>query len=144
MNDIYDLQRFVDAQERVYASVVRELRAGQKQGHWMWFIFPQLKALGVSEMSQKYGIGSSQEAVAYAKHPLLGSRLRECTQCVLGIDGRRADQIFPYPDDLKFRSCMTLFEHAVAENTVFREAIAKYFDGEPDNQTLRILAADDA
>ena len=139
IGDVYNLRRFVEAQDPAYESVLNELRVGQKRGHWMWYIFPQIKSLGVSAMSQKYAILSQEEAVAYSEHPILGSRLRECTQFVLNVEGRSAEQIFHYPDNLKFRSCMTLFEHAARDNGIFRDALLKYYYGKPDQLTLDIL-----
>lgn len=139
MNDPYDLQRFVAAQARVYEAVLEELRDGDKRSHWMWFVFPQVKGLGLSAMAQTYAIASREEAAAYLEHPILGSRLRECTQLVLDVEGRTVEEIFGYPDDLKFRSCMTLFERAATDSVVFREALRKYFGGQPDQATLDIL-----
>jgi uncharacterized protein (DUF1810 family) len=139
MSNIYDLRRFVEAQEQAYESVLNELRVGQKRGHWMWYIFPQIKGLGVSAMAQKYAISSQKEAKAYSEHPILGSRLRECTQLVMNVEGRSAEQIFYYPDNLKFRSCMTLFEHSATDNGIFRDALLKYFYGKPDQLTLSWL-----
>ena len=139
MSDIYDLHRFIEAQDQVYASVLDELRAGRKRGHWMWYIFPQIEGLGGSAMAQKYAISSQAEAEAYLEHPILGSRLRECTQLVLAVEGRSAEDIFYYPDNLKFRSCMTLFEQAATDNKIFREALLKYFNGKPDQLTLDFL-----
>ena len=110
--DPYDLRRFVEAQDPVFEQVCSELRAGRKQSHWMWFVFPQLKGLGHSAMAHRYGIASLAEAEAYIKHPILGLRLRECTRLVNLVEGRSIEQIFGYPDDLKFRSCMTLFVQA--------------------------------
>jgi uncharacterized protein (DUF1810 family) len=138
MNDLHDLQRFVDAQQSVYPEVRAELAAGRKRSHWMWFVFPQLKGLGASSMAQHYGIASKAEAQAYWAHPLLGPRLRECTELVLAVDGRSAREIFGPPDDLKFRSCMTLFAQATGE-PVFARALEQYFDGRPDEATLRLL-----
>ena len=139
MNDPYNLQRFLDAQKRVYDSVLSELRRGRKQGHWMWFVFPQIKGLGRSSMGSRFAIASPAEAKAYLQHPVLGPRLIECTQLVNAIEGRSVEQIFGYPDDLKFRSCMTLFAHAAADNQVFTSALQKYFGGEPDPLTLEWL-----
>jgi len=139
MNDAYNLQRFIEAQTGVYESVLSELRAGQKRGHWMWYIFPQLEGLGSSAMSLEYAIKSRGEARAYLEHPLLGERLRECTHLVLSLDGRTAQQIFAYPDTLKFHSCITLFDQAASDSTIFCEVLAKYFGGEPDRLTLDIL-----
>jgi len=139
MTDIYELQRFIQAQENVYESVLNELRSGQKSGHWMWYIFPQLKGLGVSATAQRYAISSKEEARAYSTHPILGLRLRECTQLVLNLEGRSAEEIFHYPDVLKFRSCMTLFEQSVLDPSIFHDAILKYFAGKPDQLTLDII-----
>ena len=136
MNDPFDLERFVTAQAPVYDAVCAELRGGQKQGHWMWFIFPQLRGLGSSPMAEKFGISSRQEAAAYLAHPILGPRLRECTGLVNLIDGRSVEQIFGYPDDLKFRSSMTLFRAVADDDRIFNYALEKYFDGEPDPLTV--------
>ena len=140
MTDNDNLQRFLDAQERGYDTVLDELRAGRKSSHWMWFIFPQVTGLGHSGMAQTFAIASLDEAKAYLQHPVLGPRLRECTQLVLNVDGRSAEQIFGYPDHLKFRSCLTLFMTAATENKVFKDALLKYFDGKPDTLTLDLLA----
>jgi uncharacterized protein (DUF1810 family) len=139
MNDIYDLHRFIQAQENVYTSVLNELKIGQKSGHWMWYIFPQIDGLGVSATAQKYAISSKEEARAYSNHPILGLRLRECTQLVLNVEGRSAEKIFGYPDVLKFRSCMTLFEQSAVNQSIFHDAILKYFDGKLDQLTLDFL-----
>jgi uncharacterized protein (DUF1810 family) len=139
MSDPYNLQRFVDAQKPVYPQVLEELRAGRKWSHWIWFIFPQLTGLGSSVMNQKFGICSRLEAAAYLAHPVLGPRLRECTTLVNVIQGRSANDIFGYPDDLKFRSSMTLFANAAHDNAVFNQALTKYYDGEPDQRTLELL-----
>ena len=139
MNDIHKLNRFVDAQQGVYESVVQELQSGMKRGHWMWYIFPQIAGLGMSPTSQMYAIKSIDEAKAYYEHSLLGSRLRECTQLVIDVHGRTASQIFGYTDNLKFGSCMTLFDCATKDDGLFRDALIKYFDGEPDQSTLKIL-----
>jgi uncharacterized protein (DUF1810 family) len=138
MDDPFDLQRFVDAQAGVYPQVCAELAAGRKASHWMWFVFPQLKGLGASSMAQHYGIGSRAEAQAYWAHPLLGPRLRQCTELVLAAEGRGAHAIFGSPDDLKFRSCMTLFAQATGE-PLFDEALRRYSDGRPDPRTLALL-----
>lgn len=132
--------RFLAAQEPVFDSVLAELRAGRKSSHWIWFIFPQIAGLGHSAMAQQFAITSLDEANAYLQHPVLGPRLRECTQLVLDVEGRSAEEIFGYPDNLKFRSCMTLFLTAATDNTLFKNALLKYFDGKPDQMTLDILA----
>ncbi len=139
LTDPYDLQRFVDAQAPVYARVCAELRAGAKTSHWMWFIFPQLKELGQSATARHFGIASLAEAEAYWAHPLLGPRLRECSGLVLAVDGRTAFQIFGPPDDLKFRSSMTLFERAAPQEPLFGRALDKYYGGERDPRTLALL-----
>ena len=139
MNDPYDLQRFVDAQDRVYARVVSELRAGLKTSHWMWFVFPQVAGLGSSPMAQKYAIDSLDEASAYLAHPVLGPRLRECTQLVLDVIGRDISDILGYPDNLKFHSSMTLFAAVDGAPQLFETALVQYFAGEPDVRTLEIL-----
>ncbi len=136
MPDPFDLHRFVEAQAPVYADVLAELRAGRKRSHWMWFIFPQIAGLGRSTMAQFYAISSIDEARAYLDHPLLGERLRECTELVLATEGRSARDIFGAPDDLKFRSSMTLFSEAGAADEPFRTALAKFFGGAPDEATL--------
>ena len=140
MTATYNLHRFLDAQERVYDTILNELRAGRKSSHWIWFIFPQIAGLGHSSMAQRFAIGSLDEAKAYLQHPVLGTRLRECTQLVLDVDGRSAEEIFGYPDHLKFRSCMTLFLTAATDNALFKNALLKYFDGKPDQLTLDLLA----
>ncbi len=137
MND--PLQRFVDAQNPVFEQVCVELRQGRKQTHWMWFIFPQIKGLGTSQMATKFAISSRQEAEAYLKHSVLGPRLRECTRLVNQVERRSVNQIFGYPDDLKFRSSMTLFASTSCENAIFKDALQKYFGGEPDRSTLERL-----
>jgi uncharacterized protein (DUF1810 family) len=139
MRDPFDLQRFVGGQAGVYAMALAELRAGDKRTHWMWFVFPQITGLGASPMAQRYAIGSLEEARAYLAHPLLGARLRECTAAVNAVRGRSARAIFHSPDDLKFRSSMTLFREAAPEDALFRTALATYFAGEPDPRTLAIL-----
>jgi uncharacterized protein (DUF1810 family) len=137
--DRYGLQRFVDAQNPVFEKVGAELHEGHKQGHWMWFIFPQFTGLGSSEMATKFAISSREEAEAYLKHPVLGPRQRECTRLVNLVEGRSIDEIFGYPDDLKFRSSMTLFASATSENQVFKDALQKYCAGELDPLTVEKL-----
>jgi uncharacterized protein (DUF1810 family) len=138
MEDPYNLGRFLSAQSTMYPQVLAELEAGQKLSHWIWFIFPQMKGLGHSAQSEFYGIGSLAEAQAYARHPVLGQRLTECTRLVNAVEGRPIAQILGFPDDLKFRSSMTLFARAISENALFRDALTKYFNGEPDPQTLAL------
>ena len=139
MNDPYDLERFVEAQRGVYEQACAELRRGRKTGHWMWFIFPQIAGLGMSAMSQRYAIGSVDEARRYLAHPVLGPRLRESCGIVNGIEGRTAYQIFGSPDDMKLRSSATLFAHATEENAEFVEIIRKYFGGEWDQRTVELI-----
>ena len=156
MNDPHNLRRYIDAQERVFTRVRAELTAGRKESHWMWFVFPQLRGLGSSPTARQYGIASLEEARAYLAHEVLGEQLRECTRLVNGIEGRTIEEIFGYPDHLKFRSCMTLFERAAVDAgqgagtgsagdaagaQVFREALGKYFAGEEDPLTLRLLTS---
>jgi len=137
--DPHNLQRFVDAQKPVFEKVCAELRGGQKRSHWMWFIFPQMKGLGQSELANFYGISSRQEAEAYLAHPVLGPRLRECTRLVSMVEDRSIDQILGYPDNLKFRSSMTLFASTGSDNQVFRNSLQRYFDGKPDPLTIELL-----
>jgi uncharacterized protein (DUF1810 family) len=140
MRDPYDLRRYVLAQDPVFARVCAELAAGHKESHWMWFIFPQLRGLGSSSMAQRYAIGSLDEARAYLAHPVLGERLRSCTRLVNGVTGRTAQEIFGHPDDLKFRSSMTLFARAAGERAEpFRQALARYFGAEEDPLTSSLL-----
>ena len=136
--DLHDLARFVKAQEPVYAGVVEELRAGRKQSHWMWFIFPQLKSLGKSPMAQHFGLADADEARGYVAHPLLGARLVECAELMLAVHGKSALEILGSPDDLKFCSSMTLFEHVAPEEKAFAEALRRY-GGRPDPRTLALL-----
>lgn len=136
----FDLQRFVDAQDPIYARVLEELRAGRKQTHWMWFVFPQIAGLGFSETAKLYGIASLDEAIAYLKHPVLGSRLIECANLVLKVRDRSIHQILGSPDDMKFRSCMTLFARAAEDPAVFKEALKKYFGGHEDPLTVERIA----
>jgi uncharacterized protein (DUF1810 family) len=138
MNDSFDLRRFVNAQAGVYRQVVTELSHGQKQTHWMWFIFPQIAGLGFSDMAQRFAIGSPAEAVAYLEHDLLGPRLVECTRLVMAGSEKPIIDILGPPDDMKFRSCMTLFD-AVSKQEIFAEAIAAFYPDGRDRATLAIL-----
>ena len=133
------LERFVTAQAQIYPRVLAELRAGKKQSHWMWFVFPQIAGLGHSAMAQMYAIQSLDEAEDYLAHPLLGARLRECCQAVLAVEGKTAHDIFGSPDDLKFRSSLTLFARAAPDEPLFRDLLGKYYDGEVDELTLQKL-----
>jgi uncharacterized protein (DUF1810 family) len=137
--DPYNLQRFVDAQAPVFDQVLDELRAGRKRTHWMWFIFPQIAGLGSSPIAQRYAISGRAEAEAYLAHPTLGSRINQCTQLVNDVVNRTVDEIFGYPDNLKFRSSVTLFAGVAPGVQVFRAALDKYFAGQPDSATLALL-----
>jgi uncharacterized protein (DUF1810 family) len=139
--DRYNLQRFLDAQDPVFEQVLAELRAGCKVGHWMWFVFPQLRGLGSSSMAQHFGISSLPEAAAYLQHTVLGPRLTACTQLVIDAKSASIRSILGHPDDLKFRSCMSLFLHAGSDNRVFRQALDQYFAAAPDSLTLERLRA---
>ena len=130
---------FIRAQNPVFGQVLAELRAGEKRSHWMWFIFPQLKGLGRSPTALRYGLDDLAMAQDYLKHEVLGPRLLECTRAVLGVSGRSAHQIFGSPDDLKFRSSMTLFGRAEPEQPAFADALAQYYDGIEDFRTLELL-----
>ena len=136
--DPFNLQRFIDAQASTYDQAVRELQSGRKRSHWMWYVFPQFAGLGGSAMAVRYAIASLSEACAYAAHGTLGPRLELCTQTVNRLEDHSIDQIFGYPDHLKFHSSMTLFAHAT-QRDVFREAIDKYFAAKPDTQTLALV-----
>ncbi|MBK5206934.1 MAG: DUF1810 domain-containing protein [Polaromonas sp.] len=133
------LQRFVEAQDRVYDSVCHELALGEKTGHWMWFVFPQLKGLGRSPIAKHFGIESRGEALAYWQHPILGKRLKECARLVLAQRNTTAHDIFGSPDDLKFKSCMTLFAQVAPEEPVFKQALERFFDGKLDESTLKLM-----
>lgn len=139
MADLFDLDRFVRAQEPVIAQVRAELKARQKSTHWMWFVFPQLAGLGFSQNAQFYGIASLDEARAYLAHPVLGPRLAECTGLVNAAEGRTAHDIFGSPDDMKFRSSMTLFALAGPDEPVFGTALQKYFGDRKDQRTSDLL-----
>ncbi len=134
--DPYNLDRFLQAQSSMFERVLQELRAGMKTSHWIWFIFPQIRGLGRSPISIEFAIASRQEASAYLQHPVLGPRLKECTQLVLQVEGRSVEQIFGSPDDLKFRSSMTLFAQVSPDDDIFVRALQKYFGGVPDQLTL--------
>jgi uncharacterized protein (DUF1810 family) len=139
MPQSFDLDRFVQAQDRVIEQVRQELRDGRKRSHWMWFVFPQLSGLGHSSMARHYAIASLEEAAAYLKHPILGPRLVECSDLVNRVKDRSVSQIFGNPDDLKFHSCMTLFSFVEGADPVFRNALAQHFDGAPDLATVERL-----
>ena len=143
MQDAFNLDRFISAQSAVYPQVLAELRLGRKRSHWIWFIFPQMKGLGHSTQANYFGIGSLEEAAAFLRHPVLGPRLGRCTRLVTLVEGRKIREILGSPDDLKFRSSMTLFARAAVDAGVaptdFKDALKKYFNGEPDPLTLALL-----
>ncbi len=139
MKDPYNLQRFVDAQSPVFERVISELRQGRKRGHWMWFIFPQISGLGHSAMAARFAISSRQEAEAYLDHPILGPRLRECIRLLTLVEGRTIQEILGYPDDLKFRSSLTLFARVTPDDRIFQDALDKFYGGGYDAMTLERL-----
>lgn len=140
--DSYNLARFVSAQDAVYESVLQELKSGRKRSHWMWFIFPQIKGLGSSSTAKYYAISGVEEAQAYMRHPVLSNRISQCTELVREIKGKTASAIFPYPDDLKFHSSMTLFEFvADKDHNIFHLALNQFFEGQGDPATLKLLGA---
>ena len=134
-----DLDRFVSAQAPVISTVLDELRAGRKRTHWMWFIFPQLTALGRSAMAKRYGLADLDEARAYLAHDVLGPRLLICTRLVNAVTGKSAHEIFGSPDDLKFRSCVTLFHRAAPDEGAFAEALRRYYGGVEDERTVELI-----
>ena len=137
--DPYDLNRFVQAQEDDYERALYEIERGRKRSHWMWYIFPQFDGLGFSTTSKQYSIKSVAEARAYLSHPILGLRLTECVEAVLSVEGRSAYEIFGSPDDLKLRSCATLFASVSPKSSIFDQLLEKFFQGERDGKTLRLL-----
>jgi len=139
MNDLYHLQRFIDAQERDYQLALSEIRAGHKRSHWMWYIFPQYEGLGFSPVSIHFSIKSPDEARAYLGHTILGPRLRECVDALLSINGRSAHQIFGSPDDLKLKSSMTLFAFVSPKESIFERVIDKYYEGQRDQKTIELF-----
>jgi uncharacterized protein (DUF1810 family) len=138
-HDTFGLQRFLDAQSEKYRDALEELRAGAKRSHWMWFVFPQLRGLGHSSTAAFYGITSLEEARAYLAHPVLGERLRECVRVLLGLHGSDPEVVFGPTDALKLRSCLTLFAAAAPDEQLFSRALGKYFRGETDGSTLKLL-----
>jgi uncharacterized protein (DUF1810 family) len=142
--DPFDLDRFVQAQAASYNRALTEVRAGRKCTHWMWYIFPQLDGLGWSAMAHRYSIRSLSEAEAYLRHPVLGPRLVASAEAALAVEGRSAHDIFGWPDDLKFRSCATLFACVTPAGSVFERLLAKYYGGAHDPKTLRLLGIDPA
>jgi uncharacterized protein (DUF1810 family) len=137
--DPYNLQRFVLAQDPVFTQVLGELKRGEKRQHWMWFVFPQIKGLGQSQIANKYAISSGAEAKAYLGHPILGIRLIQCTQLTLATEERVAEQIFGTIDACKFKSSMTLFASVAPDQRVFQDALERYYHGELDSKTLNLL-----
>jgi len=142
-NDPFELRRFVEAQEGVYAQALAELKGGRKRSHWMWFVFPQFDGLGVSSTAKHYAIKSLDEARAYLAHPLLGPRLRECADALLKVEGRSAAEIMGSPDDLKLRSCATLFAQITPDDSPFARLLQKHYRNQPDLKTLQLLKATD-
>ena len=138
-DDPHDLKRFLDAQDGIYDDALDEIRAGRKRSHWMWFIFPQYAGLGFSPTSQHFAIDSAAEARAYLAHPVLGSRLVECAEATLSVEGRTAREIFGSPDDLKLRSSATLFASVSPDGSVFHRLLDRFFDGQPDRRTLELM-----
>ena len=138
-DDPFDLDRFLDAQGKIYPIALQEIRGGRKQSHWMWFIFPQIDGLGSSSTARHYAIRSREEAEAYLRHPLLGGRLLECAESALRISGLSAREVFGSPDDVKLRSSATLFAAVASEGSVFERLLERYFGGQPDQRTLDLL-----
>ncbi len=137
--DPHDLDRFVQSQQGEYDQALSEIKSGQKRSHWMWYIFPQFEGLGTRPMARRYAIKSVAEATAYLRHPVLGPRLAECAEAALGVEGRSAGEIFGFPDDMKLRSCATLFACVSPGGSVFQRVLDRYFQGQPDRQTLGLL-----
>ena len=141
-DDPYDLSRFVRAQEVGYEQIVAEIRSGRKRSHWMWYVFPQIDGLGFSSLSKRYSIKSLGEARAYLAHPVLGPRLLECAEAVVSLEGRSATEIFGSPDDMKLRSCATLFACVSPSGSVFARLLGKYYRGRRDGKTVQLLGID--
>jgi uncharacterized protein (DUF1810 family) len=139
VHDAFHLKRFVDAQDPVFETALGELERGRKRTHWMWFVFPQLAALGSSANAKHFGIHSLEEARAYLRHPILGERLRRCCEVLLKLEGRTAHEVFGATDEMKFRSCLTLFEIAAPREPLFARCLAKYYGGERDERTLGLM-----
>jgi uncharacterized protein (DUF1810 family) len=139
MYTVKGLARFLEAQNQTYLKALEEIKSGRKTSHWMWYVFPQLKGLGKSDMAEFYGIENLKEAEDYLAHPVLGKHLIDISEALLKIEGQTANEIFGSPDDLKLRSCMTLFANTDNSNTVFNAVLEKYFDGIPDERTLAVL-----
>jgi uncharacterized protein (DUF1810 family) len=139
MTDTNELIRFLEAQNQVYLKALSEIKNGKKNTHWMWYIFPQIKGLGSSETAHYYGIKDLNEAAAYLQHPILGKHLVEISEELLNLNGKTATQLFGTPDDMKLRSCVTLFANVKNANPVFQKVLEKYFNGTPDELTLQLL-----
>jgi len=139
VNQAFDLDRFIDAQQGDYATALAEIKSGRKRSHWMWYVFPQIAGLGFSATSQHFAIRNLAEAKAYLAHPVLGPRLIACANALLAHEGRSAHDIFGSPDDMKLRSSMTLFAQVSPAGSVFQEVLDKYFDGRPDERTLELV-----
>lgn len=139
MTDTNELIRFLEAQNQVYLKALSEIKEGKKNTHWMWYIFPQINGLGSSETAKYYGIKDMNEATAYLQHPILGKHLVEIAETVLNLNGKTAIQIFGTPDDMKLRSCMTLFANVKNTNPIFQKVLIKYFNGIPDELTLQLI-----
>ena len=144
MDDPHDLDRFVRAQSANYASAISEIRSGRKRSHWMWYVFPQIDGLGFSSTTKRYSIKSVEEAEAYLRHPVLGLRLSECFEALLAVEGRSAFEIFGPIDEMKLQSCATLFARVSPSGSVFERILEKYFRGERDGKTLRLLGISEA
>jgi uncharacterized protein (DUF1810 family) len=141
-DDPYNLSRFVQAQAGDYDQALSEIKGGRKRSHWMWYIFPQFDGLGFSSMSKRYAIKSLAEAEAYLAHPILGPRLVECAEAVLGVEGKTAAEIFHWPDDMKLKSCATLFACVTPEGSAFHRLLDQYFEAKRDEKTLQLLGLD--
>jgi len=141
--DPHNLNRFVEAQKVNYEQALAEVKSGRKQSHWMWYVFPQFDGLGFTPKSQKYSIKSVAEAKAYLSHPTLGSRLVAIATAALSVEGRSADEIFESPDDMKLKSCATLFAHVSPDGSVFEQILDKFFQGDRDLKTLSLLGVAD-
>jgi len=139
MRDALCLSRFLEAQDGVYGLALAEIQRGKKQGHWMWFIFPQIRGLGTSATARHYAITSKAEAAAYLCHPILGQRLLACCSALMSLNGKSATDVFGFPDDLKLRSCLTLFSMVAEQQSLFSKVLSKYYAGVPDDRTLEIL-----
>jgi uncharacterized protein (DUF1810 family) len=137
--DPYDLNRFLEAQERTYEQALSEIRNGCKRSHWMWYVFPQFEGLGSSPITQRFALRSLAEAAAYLQHPVLGPRLLESASAALAVEGRSAFEVFGFPDDMKLRSCATLFAHVSPAGSVFEQLLGRYFEGKRDEKTLGLL-----